>query len=217
MKGSRQPYKVGMLVAATAALITAAVAATLLQEEHDTGVVHMAASGVVYQSLEELATIADLIVVGTVTGVAARADDYRTTDPDLLAAYERAGVPPYPIVFYEIAVGETLKGQAGESVYVGRIDPERAIVLDVTPLRPRQKVLLFLRGRETPPGLHFTGAGLPVGQPSYMLLGMDNGVFDVSNTGSVTPRMPARFTAGTVPSDLYGVRTRLQAGGNTPA
>lgn len=217
MKGSRQPYKAGMLVAATAALITAAVAATLLQEEHDTGVVHMAASGAVYQSLEELATIADLIVVGTVTGVAARADDYRTTDPDLLAAYERAGVPPYPIVFYEIAVGETLKGQAGESVYVGRIDPERAIVLDVTPLRPRQKVLLFLRGRETPPGLHFTGAGLPVGQPSYMLLGMDNGVFDVSNTGSVTPRMPARFTAGTVPSDLYGVRTRLQAGGNTPA
>lgn len=217
MKGSRQPYKVGMLVAATAALITAAVATTLLQGEHDTGVVHMAASGVVYQSLEELATIADLIVVGTVTGVAARADDYRATDPDLLAAYERGGVPPYPIVFYEIAVGETLKGQAGESVYVGRIDPERAIVLDVTPLRPRQKVLLFLRGREMPPGLHFTGAGLPVGQPSYMLLGMDNGVFDVSNTGSVTPRMPARFTAGTVPSDLYGVRTRLQAGGNTPA
>ena len=85
-------------------------------------------------------------------------------------------------------------------------------MVDVTPLRPRQKALLFLRGREMP-GLQFTGAGLPVGQNSYIVLGMDNGVFDVSNTGSVTQRMPARFTAGTVPSGLYAVRTRLQAGG----
>lgn len=203
MDASRRSYKAAVLVAAVAALVSAAVAATLLKEENDTGVAYTAASGVVYQSLEELATIADLVVVGTVTGVAARADDYQTTDPDLLAE---------PIVFYEIAVGETLKGQAGESVYVGRIDPERAIVFDITPLRPRQKVLLFLRGRERPPGLRFTGTGLPVGQTPYIVLGMDNGVFDVSNTGSVTPRMPARFAAGTLPSDLYGVKTRLQAG-----
>lgn len=201
-----------VLVAAVAALLTAGVAATLLQEG-DTGIVHLAARSPVYRSFEELATIADLIVVGTVTGVKARADDYRTTDPDLLVGYERAGMDPNPIVFYEIAVGETLKGQAGESVYVGRIDPERAIVVDATPLRPRQKVLLFLRGRERPSGLQFTVAGLPVGQTAYIVLGMDNGVFDVSNTGSVTPRMPARFTAGTLPSDLFGVRTRLQAGG----
>ena len=203
MDASRRSYKAAVLVAAVAALASAAVAATLLQKEDNTGVAYVAASGVVYQSLEELATIADLVVVGTVTGVAARADDYQTTDPDLLAE---------PIVFYEIAVGETLKGQAGESVYVGRIDPERAIVFDITPLRPRQKVLLFLRGRERPPGLRFTGTGLPVGQTPYIVLGMDNGVFDVSNTGSVTPRMPARFAAGTLPSDLYGVKTRLQAG-----
>ena len=208
----RQPYKLAVLVAAAVALAAAAMAVTLLQDEGDTGIVHLAARSPVYRSLEQLATIADLIVVGTVTGVVARADDYRTIDPDLLAGHGRAGSGPNPIVFYEISVGETLKGQAGESVYVGRIDPERAIVVDVTPLRPRQKVLLFLRGREMP-GLQFTDTGLPVGQNSYIVLGMDNGVFDVSNSGSVTPRMPARFAAGTVPSDLYGVRTRLQAGG----
>lgn len=208
----RQPYKLAVLVAAVAALGTAAVAVTLLQEEGDTGIVHLAARSPIYRSLEELATVADVIVVGTVTRVAARADGYRTTDPDLLVGYGRAGERPNPVVFYEIAVGETLKGQAGESVYVGRIDPERAIAFDATPLRPRQKVLLFLRGREMP-HLQFTGAGVPVGQTSYIVLGMDNGVFDVSSTGSVTPRMPARFTVGTVPSDLYGVRTRLQAGG----
>ena len=216
MKVGRRPHKVGMVVAAAVALIAAAVAATLLQEEGDTGIVHLATRSPVYRSVEELATIADLIVVGTVTGVTARADDHGMTDPDLLVGYERTSADPNPIVFYEIAVGETLKGQAGESVYVGRIDPERAIVVDITPLRPRQKVLLFLRGREMP-DLQFAGAGLPLGQTSYIVLGMDNGVFDVSNTGSVTPRMPARFTPGTVPSDLYGVRTRLQAGGNTPA
>lgn len=215
MNANRRSYKAAVLVAAVAALVSAAVAATLLQKEEDTGVAYMAAGGVVYQSLEELATIADLVVVGTVTGVAARSDDYRTTDPDLSTEYQRAGVRSRPIVFYEIAVGETLKGQAGESVYVGRIDPERAIVFDITPLRPRQKVLLFLRGRERPPGLRFTGAGLPVGQTPYIVLGMDNGVFDVSNTGSVTPRMPARFAAGTLPSDLYGVKTRMQAGAIT--
>jgi len=212
----RRPHKVAVLVAAAFALITAAMAVTLMREEGDTGIVHLVARSPVYRSLEELATVADVIVVGTVTRVAARADDYRTTDPDLLAAYGRGGERSNPIVFYEIAVGETLKGQAGESVYVGRVDPERAIAFDATPLRPHQKVLLFLSGREMP-GLQFTGAGLPVGQTAYIVLGMDNGVFDVSKTGSVTPRMPARFTMGTVPSDLYGVRTRLQAGGNTPA
>ena len=143
----------------------------------------------------------------------ARGEDYGTTDPDLLADYEQAEIPPRPVVFYELAVSETLQGQHNDPIIVRGLEPDRVVLEGVTPLLSGQKVLLFLLSRaENPPSLQFTDSSLPSDQTYYIVLGMDHGVFDVSGTGSVTARMPARFTAVTPPSDLDGIRTQIQNG-----
>ncbi len=214
MTASRQLYRARMLiVVALAAMVAAAAAVTLLRDD-DTGVRHMAFSSLVYQSLDELATSSDLVVVGTVSGVAARAKDYRTADPNERTDYERAGITPIPIVFYEVAVSETLKGQHSDTVLIWRIDTEQVVIADgLTPLGSGQKVLLFLKGRsleEASPRLQFPGTSSALDQTYYITLGLDNGVFDVSDSGTVESRMPERFTTGTVPTDLDGMRTQLQ-------
>ena len=211
MQVSRQLYKARMLtvVAVTAAVIGGAM--VLLLKNDDPGIRYMAAAGPVYESLEDLATKADLVIVGTVSRVAARGDDYGTTDPAVIADYERAEIPPRPVVYYELAVSETLQGEHSDSIIVGSLDTERVVIEGVTPLLSGEKVLLFLGAREKPPGLQFTDGSFPATQTHYVVLGMDNGAFDVSGTGVVTPRMPARFTAATLPSDLNGMRTRIQA------
>ena len=219
MEMSRRMYKARMLtVVAVAAAVIGVVAVLLLPgQDDDPGILYMSAAGRVYDSVEELTTKADLVVVGTVTRVAARAEDYGTTDPDLLADYEQAEIPPRYVVFYEVAVSETLQGQHDDPIIVRGLDPDRAVIEGVTPLLSGQKVLLFLYSRaKNPPSLEFTVSSLPSDQTYYIVLGMDNGVFDVSGTGSVTPRMPARFTAVTPPSDLDEIRTQIQNDGPAP-
>lgn len=215
MTATRQFYRARMLfIVGLAALVAAAAAAVTLLRDDDTAVRHMAFSSLVYQSLDELATSSDLVVVGTVSGVAARAEDYRTADADERAEYERAGIDPMPIVFHEVAVSETLKGSHSDTVLVWRIDTGRVTVAEgLTPLGSGQKVLLFLKERslaEAAPRLQFSGTSIASDQTYYITLGLDNGVFDVSDIGTVVSRMPERFTTGTIPSDLGGMRTQLQ-------
>ena len=209
MSGSTR--RVRLLAASVLAAVTVGVvAAILVLRDDDPGIRYASFSGPTYNSLKELAAASDLVVVGTVTGVAARGEDYGTTDRDVLADYERAGVPPRPLVFYEIAVSETLKGQHTTPIFVRGLDAERLIAAEISVLRAGERVLLFLRGRERPPGLRFTESSLPTDQTTYITLGLDNGVFDISDTGTVRPRMPQRFTTGTLPTSLDGMRTRLQ-------
>ena len=220
MTATRQFYRARMLIlVALAALVAAAAAAVTLLRDDDTAVRHMAFSSLVYQSLDELATSSDLVVVGTISGVTARAEDYRTADADERAEYERAGITPIPIAFYEVAVSETLKGQHSDTVLIWRIDTERVTVAEgVTSLGSGQKVLLFLKGRslaEATPRLQFSGTSITSDQTYYITLGLDNGVFDVSDSGSVEPRMPGRFSTGTIPTNLDGMRTQLQNAGPT--
>lgn len=217
MTASRQFYRARMLIVVALAILVAAAAAVTLLRSDETGVRRMAFSSLVYQSLDELATSADLVVVGTVSGVTARAEDYRTADADERADYEQAGITPTPIVFYEVAVSETLMGQHRDTVLIWRIDTERVVVADgLTPLASGQKVLLFLKGRslkDAAPRLEFPNTSIAVDQTYYITLGLDNGVFDVSDSGAVESRMPERFTTGTVPTDLDGMRTQLQNAG----
>ena len=217
MTARRQFYRARMLIVVAVVALVVTVAAVTLLRDDDTVVRQVAFSSLVYQSLDELATSSDLVVVGTVSGVAARAEDYRTADSDERADYERAGIDPIPIAFYEVAVSETLKGRHSDTVLIWRIDTERVTVAEgATPLGSGQKVLLFLKGRslaEATPRLQFSGTGITSDQTYYITLGLDNGVFDVSDSGSVQPRMPGRFSAGTIPTNLDGIRTQLQNAG----
>ena len=209
--------KVRLVVAVVlAALTVGVVAAILVLRDDDPGIRYASFSSPTYSSLEDLVAASDLVVVGTVTGVAARGEDYRTTDRDELADYERAGIPPLPLVFYEIAVSETLKGQHTTPIFVRGYDTERLITAEASILRTGERVLLFLVGREIPPGLRFTDSSLPTDQTVYLALGHDNGVFDISDNGTVRPRIPQRFTAGSLPTGLDEMRTRLQTIDSAP-
>ena len=119
-----------------------------------------------------------------------------------------------PIVFHEVVVSETLKGEHSDTVLIWRIDTEQVTVAGgLTPLGSGQKVLLFLKGRslaEAAPRLQFSGTSITSDQTYYITLGLDNGVFDVSDSGTVESRMPKRFTTGTIPTDIDGMRTQLQ-------
>ena len=218
MGGRRR--RVRLLVAVVLAAVTVGVVASILMlRDNDPGTRYASFSSLVYSSLEELVAASDVVVVGTVTGVAARGEDYGTTDPDELADYERAGVPPRPVVFYEIAVSETLKGLHTTPVFVEGFDPERLVAAEISTLRAGERVLLFLKGRrldEKAPALRFTASSLPTDVTAYITLGLDNGVFDISVSGAVRPRMPHRFTTGTLPATLDGIRTRLQNIGSAP-
>jgi hypothetical protein len=105
--------------------------------------------------------------------------------------WERRG-PGYPVVFYEVAVHETLRGETGESVVVGRFDPEQGVrsSIPTSVLQPGQQIMLFLveQTSEDAPGIslfdHF-----------YAVVSSDNGMFDVVSDDRVRPRRPELFAS----------------------
>ena len=140
----------------------------------------------VYSSLEELAAASDVQVVGTVKGVVAREVDYGTANPT--EQVEEAGIPT---VFYEIVVRETVKGTTDESLIVAAPDAAKlSFSSEMTPLRPGERVLLFLREqtREDAPGIDTYDF-------FYAPVSLDNGVFDVLPGDIVRPRMPEAFAS----------------------
>ena len=152
----------------------------------------------VYSSIEELSAASDLVILGTVEGVAAREVDYGTADPD-----EREG-RGIPTVFYEVAVTETLRGKAEATVIVSAPDVDQVSMgEEATAVRSGQQVLLFLREQTTE-----DAPGITAYDHFYVTVSLDNGVFDRSGGDLVVPRMPELFNDATF--DLAGVRRAVQ-------
>ena len=137
----------------------------------------------VYSSIEELSAASDLVILGTVEGVAAREVDYGTADPD-----ERQG-QGIPTVFYEVAVTETLRGKAEATVIVSAPDVDQVSMgEEATALRSGQQVLLFLREQTTE-----DAPGITAYDHFYVTVSLDNGVFDRLDGDLVVPRIPELF------------------------
>jgi hypothetical protein len=144
-------------------------------------------SAPVYGSIEDLATAADVIVEGTVEGVAGRELDYGTANP--AEQVEGTGVP---FVFYNVTVVQTLKGHPGDRIIVGNVDGEKLVAEGITPLRSGEQVLLFLieqTSAEDSPGLALFDA-------YYTTLSLDAGVFDVLPSGDLQPRFGLYLSTG---------------------
>ena len=125
-----------------------------------------------YSSIGDLSDDADLVIVGTVDGVASRDLDYGTDD-----AEEKQYHTGIPVVYYEVSFDETLKGSAdASSIIVIRTDGDRVYNDDSTPLIPGRKVVLFLKKRTYTPGITTYKNSV-----IYELVSMDNGVFDVAD------------------------------------
>ena len=128
----------------------------------------------------------------------AREVDYGTADPD-----ERHG-KGIPTVFYEVAVTETLRGEAGGTIILGAPDVDQVSMSgEATALRSGQQVLLFLKEQasEDAPSIttydHF-----------YVTVSLDNGVFDRLGDDSVQPRMAEVFQVADY--SLDEVREKVQ-------
>ncbi|MBD3389125.1 MAG: hypothetical protein GF414_09565 [Candidatus Altiarchaeales archaeon] len=135
-----------------------------------------------YTSIEELAEASDAVVVGTVNGVAGSAIDYGTENPNEIFG------KGHPVLFYEVAVKETLKGETDKTIIVGRTDPEHTITAQITALRDGEELLLFLE--------KVTSQEAPVVKPygfTYTPMSLDLGVFDISDDGYAQSRMPDGF------------------------
>ena len=139
----------------------------------------------VYSSIRELLSASDLVVVGTVKGVAAREVDYGTTAPD-----ERDGQVGVPTVLYEVAATEKLHGtEARVSIIVGAPDVDEILTEeDSSDLQLGQRVLLFLKRQtsEDAPGIAAYGE-------FYVTVSLKHGVFDVVGDDWVEPRMSRVF------------------------
>ncbi len=151
----------------------------------------------VYSSIEELSVASELVVLGTVAGVVAREVDYGTANPD-----ERHG-EGVPSVFYEVAVTETLRGEAGSTIIVGAPDVDKVLMSEATALRSGQEVLLFLL-EQTPED----APGITAYDHFYVTVSLDNGVFDRLGANSVAPRMPETFEVANF--GLDEVRLKVQ-------
>ena len=152
----------------------------------------------VYSSIEELSAASDLVVLGTVEGVVAREVDYGTADPD-----ERHG-KGIPVVFYEVTVDETLRGEAGSTIIVGAPDVDQVSMGEsATALRSGQQVLLFLEEQTAE-----DAPGITAYDQYYVTVSLDNGVFDRLGDDSVRPRMAGVFEAARY--SLEEVRGKVQ-------
>ncbi len=138
----------------------------------------------IYSSLDELAAASDAQVVGTVKGTVAHEIDYGTADP--AQQVDQAGIP---VVFYEVAVSETLEGTTGDTVIVAAPDVEQLnFSSEITSLRAGERVLLFLREQTAE-----DAPGIDTYDFFYVPVSLDNGVFDVLPGDIVRPRMPDAF------------------------
>ncbi|MDE0170365.1 MAG: hypothetical protein OXS29_12790 [bacterium] len=168
-------------------------------------------SGPVYESVEELAEKADLIVVGTVTRWT-RGKRCATVDFIESIHYKIVGINADPIAFNTVEVSETLKGEAGATVTLVGYDAQRFVADNLTRLRPGDEVLLFLSGPvATDKPRYRLSPGTPVPDMYYNTLRNDNGVFDVYAGGRfVIPRLHERFDFDKLPENLAEMRLRVQ-------
>ncbi len=139
----------------------------------------------VYSSIGELSKASDLVVLGTIRGVEARETDYGTSDPN--EKIDRIGIPT---VFYEVAVTETLRGEASGNIIVGAPDVGEISIKEATALRSGQQVLLFLKRQTTE-----DAPGITAYTDFYVTVSLDNGVFNRLSDDSVEPRMSQAFEA----------------------
>ena len=159
-----------------------------------------------YGSIEDLANTADVVVMGSVVGIAGRQIDYGTQDADLIA---KGGGSP--VVFYELLVLEVLKGAAENTIFVAGTDfgAIRVAGDHETPLRRGEQVVLFLREHSTS-----DKPGITLYDKFYVPVGMDNGVFDLKNGNRVVPRSPDLFSSA---GFLLNDTRQLVRGGNADA
>lgn len=164
----------------------------------------------IYTSIEELTAASDTVVIGTVKGVAGRVVDYGKSDPA-----ERFGMG-VASVFYEVNVTDVLKGGTDSTIFVYTLDPEIICSESSSALRANERVLLFLgeRKAENSPTI------VSPCDKFYVIVSLDNGVFDVLPGGIVEPRMPevfAKYSADGVVVEapvfnLEEVRAEIQTG-----
>ena len=124
-----------------------------------------------YSTLEELTTDADVVVIGTVNGIAAEGVD-RGAEGD---------GPGIPYIIYEVTVEEALKGETDATIYVRRYRPGFFVNEMVTELTEDETVVLYLRQKTN------TLSPTITYNTFYTPLTFDNGVFDVSISGAVGP------------------------------
>lgn len=122
-----------------------------------------------FPSVLALTSQADAVVVGRVTGILSRERDGGADQPESSGR----GIP---MVFYQFAVQEVIKGDvADRDISVGWIDLSLVTTPDVSAIEKSPAVLLFLE--------HLTSVdapGISTVTDFFVPLGADNGVFDVS-------------------------------------
>ena len=194
-------------------VVVVGLVAVWLGDRCDTGALRIYGSldGPVYESVEELTEGADLIVVGTVTGWY-KGKRCATVDFVESIKYKIAGINADPIIFTEVKVSETLKGEAGAVITLGGYDAQRFVADNLTFLDTREEVLLFLSGPvPTNKSRYRLSPGTSTPDMYYNSLGNDNGVFEIYRGGRVIiPRMPELFDLDKVPEDLAGIRLHVQ-------
>ena len=103
----------------------------------------------VYSPLDDLSSVTDLVIVGTVNRVTARDLVYGTSDSD-----EKQYHPGEPVVLYEVAANETLKGSvAGYTIIVWSADVKQVIIVEASALLLGQEVIAIPRKRTSTPGV----------------------------------------------------------------
>ena len=138
-----------------------------------------------YNSIEELKPVSDLVVHATVGPVKDRETDYGTSDP---AQKNGAGIP---IVFYEVTVIETLHGSfSGTTITVGVPDNGSLNLSEyAVTLQRAQELLLFLNEETS-----VTAPGITVSGPLYSTVSLSNGIFEREAEASrFVPRLPLLF------------------------
>ena len=209
----RIPTKKAILVAIGLSVVVVGSISVWLGDRCDTGALPIYGSldGPVYESVEELTEGADLIVVGTVTGWY-KGKRCATVDFVESIKYKIVGINADPIIFTEVKVSETLKGEAGAVITLGGYDAQRFVADNLTFLDTREEVLLFLSGPvPTDKPRYRLSPGTSTPDMYYNSLGNDNGVFEIYGGGRVIiPRMPELFDLDKVPEDLAGIRLHVQ-------
>ncbi len=139
-----------------------------------------------FNSVEGLADQSDVVVVGSVKKVLGREVDTGGDAPQI------PGVTPsgIPTIFYEVTVHERLKGEPGDTIVLARTDPAEQYSQHEKPIEIGQRVLLFLlyRTGDAPGFRRFRDT-----QDLYVTIGLDNGVFELSEDSIASPRWPDKF------------------------
>ena len=151
-----------------------------------------------YSSVDEMSDDADVVVVGTVNGVAETGMD-RGRDGSFIT--------PIPYTLYSVKVLEVLKGDVGSTIYVFRNNPEDFHGAPLTRLMKNETVVMYLYEHDSENTPTITTATDFI----YVPLAFDNAILDISlpnflgATGRindntiVTPRGKGsgKFAAGT--------------------